>query len=48
MKSVRLVHGNHGGPTLVNFELTGKLPEAIQYSNANALNLLLQGVRKAT
>ncbi|KAA3441816.1 hypothetical protein C7I87_33625 [Mesorhizobium sp. SARCC-RB16n] len=21
------VHGNHGGPTLVNFELTGPMPE---------------------
>ncbi|MBN9222792.1 MAG: hypothetical protein J0I79_33085 [Mesorhizobium sp.] len=43
VRSAGLVHGNHGGPTLVNFELTGPLPEAIKYSNANALNLMLPG-----
>lgn len=43
VRSVGLVHGNHGGPTLVNFELTGALPEAIKYSNANAVNLMLPG-----
>ena len=29
VQGVGLVHGNHGGPTLVNFELTGKLREAL-------------------
>jgi len=43
VRSAGLVHGNHGGPTLVNFELTGPLPEAIKYSNANALGLMLPG-----
>ncbi|QPC89928.1 hypothetical protein [Mesorhizobium sp. INR15] len=43
VRSAGIVHGNHGGPTLVNFELTGELPEAIKYSNANALNLMLPG-----
>ena len=37
--SVRLQHGNHGRPTLVNFELSGPLPKAIKWLNANALNL---------
>ena len=43
VRSAGLVHGNHGGPTLVNFELTGEMPEAIKYSGANALNLMLPG-----
>lgn len=43
VQRVGLVHGNHGGPTLVNFELTGEMPEAIKYSNANAVDLMLPG-----
>ena len=41
VRSAGLVHGNHGGPTLVNFELTGGLPDEIKYASANALNLML-------
>ncbi|WP_189521974.1 MULTISPECIES: hypothetical protein [unclassified Mesorhizobium] len=27
VQRVALVHGNHGGPTLVNLKLTGPMPE---------------------